>query len=350
MRRASWDPRIVVASFLDPLEPGGDRASALACLHSPDVDTADRRLPANEIDVLALITGASGFVGRHLRQHLESSGDEVVGTDRADGGPDLLDPEGLRALVGSVAPDVVYHLAGDADVGGSWNHPADTFRANAEGTLHLLEACRAAEVRRVIAISSADVYGVVTPGELPLTEQSELRPTSPYAASKVAAEYLCLQAWRGWGLGVVPVRAFNHVGPGQSPAFLAPAIASRIAEAEERGDDEITVGNVTPARDLTDVRDVVRAYRLLAVSGRPGIVYNVCSGSTLTVEEICRLLISAAKRPLRLVPDPSLQRPVDIPVLCGSHERLSTDTGWQPSIPVAQSLADLLDDCRRRRS
>ena len=183
----------------------------------------------------ALVTGASGFVGRHLIRHLEEAGDDVIGVDRETGGIDITDANAVTSLLERTRPTVVYHLAGWADVGGSWQHPVEAFRANAEGTLNVLSAATAAGVERVLAVSSADVYGIVTPDELPLTEDSPLRPASPYAASKVAADYLGLQAWLGRQLPVLRVRAFNHLGPGQTDKFVAPALASRIARAERDG-------------------------------------------------------------------------------------------------------------------
>lgn len=295
----------------------------------------------------ALITGAAGFVGPHLLRHLEACGDEVIATDRSTG-LDIGDPAHLLEVFGAESPQVVYHLAGDADVGGSWDHPLETFRANAEGTLNVLQAARSTGVSRVVSIGSADVYGKVTPDELPLTEQSELRPTSPYAASKIAADFLGLQAMLGYGLEVIRVRAFNHLGPGQSDRFVAPALALRIARAEVEGREEIPVGNLTPQRDLTDVRDVVRAYRLLALRGVGGEVYNVCSGTTLSIQELADLLVGMARRPVRLVPDPALQRPVDIPVLCGDSSKLRAATGWEPEIPIQTTLTDLMHDARAR--
>jgi GDP-4-dehydro-6-deoxy-D-mannose reductase len=296
----------------------------------------------------ALITGASGFVGRYLRDHLAACGDDVVGTDRADGGPDLLDAEGWNALVDDVRPDFVYHLAGDADVGGSWRHPRETFAANAVGTLNLLLACRDAGVGRVLNVGSADVYGRVPPDRLPITESHPLEPVSPYAASKIAADFLGLQATLGLGLEVVRVRAFNHIGPGQSDRFVAPAIATRIARNEVEGGDEVPVGDLTPRRDLTDVRDVVRAYRLLVEHGEPGEVYNVCSGEAVAIGELADQLLAMAARPMRLTTDPALLRPVDLPVLIGDCSKLADRTGWRPEIPIATTLKDLMDDCRAR--
>jgi len=210
----------------------------------------------------------------------------------------------------------------------------------------VLLACAAAGVRRVLSVGSADVYGVVTEAELPLTEDSPLRPASPYAASKVAADFLGLQAFLGQGLGVIRVRAFNHLGPGQTDRFVAPALAARIAANERDGGDSVTVGDLSPRRDFTDVRDVVRAYRLLVEHGAPGEVYNVCSGRDLSVQQLADHLLTLATRPMRLETDPALLRPVDIPVLRGDATKLHDATGWTPEIPIDQTLADLLDDKR----
>lgn len=295
----------------------------------------------------ALITGASGFVGPHLCAHLESEGDEAIPTDRTTGA-DIRDAAGIESLFAQHRPDVIYHLAGDSDVGGSWSRPLETFRSNAEGTLNVLTAARTVGVGRVIVIGSADVYGKVSPHELPLTESSELRPTSPYAASKVAADYLALQAWLGYGLEVVRVRAFNHLGPGQSDRFVAPAIALRVAHNERDGATTVPVGNLDAERDITDVRDVVRAYRLLAQRGAPGEVYNVCSGAAIRIGDLAERLVGMASIPMELSTDESLLRPVDIPVLCGDNTRLVEATGWSPSVTLEQTLADLMSDCRAR--
>jgi GDP-4-dehydro-6-deoxy-D-mannose reductase len=296
----------------------------------------------------ALVTGGRGFVGRHLVDHLHGCGDDVVVVDHADGGVDVTDPAQIREVVADVAPDAVYHLAGWADVGASWSDPAGALHLNAVGTLNVLEASRHAGVARVLSVASAEVYGVVQEDELPVRETAPLRPTSPYAASKVAAEALAQQAFLGHGLGVLRVRPFNHIGPGQSEHFLAPAIAGRVARAERDGDDTVAVGNLTPRRDLTDVRDVVRAYRLLVEQGEPGEVYNVCSGTDVAVQDVADALLARADRPLALEPDPALARPVDLPVLRGDPGRLRAATGWAPQIPLEQTLQDVLDDLRAR--
>lgn len=296
----------------------------------------------------ALVTGAEGFVGRHLTTHLEANGDTVVGVDRA-GGPDLLDAAGIRSLILDTAPDAVYHLGGYSDVGGSWSAPHDTFRVNADGTLNVLLASVEAKVGRVLVISSADVYGRVTLGELPLTEESPLRPVSPYAASKIAADYLALQAWLGYRLEVMRVRAFNHLGPGQTNRFVAPALAERIALNELEGREVVPVGNLTPRRDFTDVRDVVRAYRLLVEHGEPGEAYNVCTGTDLAISELADRLVAMAHRPMRLEEDQALQRPVDVPVLRGDYAKLHKATDWEPEIDIIEgTLRDILDEWRER--
>lgn len=295
----------------------------------------------------ALITGATGFVGPHLVAHLTSEGDHVTGIGHTDG-PDLLDGDAWNDLVGSAAPDVIYHLAGFSDVGASWKSPRTAFRLNAEGTMSVLEAARMNRVKRVVLVSSADVYGIASPASLPLTETAPIQPRSPYGASKQAAEALAQQYHRGWGLDVVVVRPFNHIGPGQSPNFFAPAIASKIASAELAGGGTVTHGDLSPERDFTDVRDVVRAYRLIATAGRSGATYNVCTGKAVAMSSILDDMIGAAMVPISTEPDPDLVRPVDLPVLRGSFEALRHDTGWEPSIELNETLADVLSDARHR--
>ena len=296
----------------------------------------------------ALVTGASGFVGPHLIAHLEAEGDDVVGVDRAHGGVDITDPDGVRSLLDEVRPEVVYHLAGWSDVGRSWDAPVECFRSNAQGTLNVLQASLGAGVDRVVLVGSADVYGLVGEADLPLSEDAPLRPVSPYGASKVAADFLGLQAHLGHGLGVIRARPFTHLGPGQTDRFVAAALAARIARNEVEGGDVVPVGNLTPRRDFTDVRDVVRAYRLLAAKGEPGEVYNVCTGRDVAVRDLAERFVGMATRPMRLETDPALERPVDLPVLRGDPSRIAGATGWEPRISLDQTLTDLLDDWRRR--
>jgi len=289
-------------------------------------------------------------VGRHLHAHLSDMGDDVFGCDREDGSVDIGVLDSVRQTMDRIRPEVVYHLAGWSDVGGSWSAPVEVFRANAEGTLNVLLASAEYSVQRVVAVSSADVYGIVNEDQLPITEDAPLRPVTPYAASKVAADYLALQAWLGSGLAVLRVRAFNHLGPGQTPKFVAPALAQRIARNELDGGTVVPVGNLSARRDFTDVRDVARAYRLLAERGAPGEAYNVCSGLDVSIQQLADRLLTMARQPMELKHDPDLERPVDVPVLRGDASRVRAATGWAPEIPLEQTLADLLDDMRTRVS
>ena len=296
--------------------------------------------------VRALVTGSLGFAGTHLTAHLRACGDDVTGVDRDDA--DLTDPAAADRVLRAHEPEVVYHLAGAADVARSWRDPVGTWEANASATLYLLEAARAHGVRRVLVVSSADVYGTVTEDELPLDEDSPVRPTSPYAASKLAAEQVARQAWLGHGLETIRVRAFNHIGPGQSPSFVAPALAGAIARNEVSGETEIPTGDLSPRRDFTDVRDVARAYRGLMVSGEPGDVYCVCSGEALAIRELADRLLAMTDSPMELVTDPSRHRPVDIPVLRGDSTKLRAATGWTPEHSIDDTLRDLLEESRTR--
>jgi GDP-4-dehydro-6-deoxy-D-mannose reductase len=295
----------------------------------------------------AFITGASGFAGPHLIAHLRACGDDVVASDRRGPSPlDILDRDAVHERLQRERPDVVYHLAAFTQVGESWNQPDRVLRINVEGTLHVLDAARAAGVARVVVIGSAEEYGLVSEADLPIDEETALRPNTPYGASKVAASYLALQAWLGSGLETVRVRPFNHTGPGQLPNFLVPALAHRIVDAERTGRDEIVVGNLDPVRDINDVRDIVRAYRMIATDGAPGDVYNICSGTGVSVAEIAELLIARAARPVRLVQDPALVRPVETPRLVGDASKLHAATGWKPEYSLGQTLTDVLDAAR----
>jgi GDP-4-dehydro-6-deoxy-D-mannose reductase len=292
----------------------------------------------------ALLTGGTGFVGTWLAGHLRDMGDEVAILPEEI---DITDVPSVVAHLREAEPEVVYHLAALTHVGRSWESPEETFRVNAVGTLDLLEAVRACVgTARVVIISSAEVYGNGD-GSV-LSEDAPLRPVNPYAASKVAAEFLGVQAYLGRGLDVVRARPFNHVGPGQADTFVVSALARRIVEAERSGQSEISVGNLEAARDFTDVRDVVRAYRLLALHGAPGGVYNVCSGSATSIFSLLNELIGLAHCSLSTVEDPSLFRPLDVPVLVGDCAALRALTGWHPEIPRASTLEDVLADWRLR--
>ena len=292
----------------------------------------------------ALITGGGGFVGHHLSALLERSGDEV---EICDLETDITDLDSISARIEDVQPDAIYHLAALAHVGDSWLDPSKVLTVNVVGTGNVLAAARRhVPDATVLTISSAEVYGIVTPDELPLSETSQVRPASPYAASKAAAEQVALQAARGFGQRVLVARPFNHVGPGQAPAFAVPALAKRIVDAQAAGATTLTVGTLTTRRDFTDVRDVVVAYRLLVEKGAAGEVYNVASGVDVSIAEIAESLLTLAGADLEFVEDPALIRPVDVPVLRGDAGRLREATGWSPSIPLETTLADVLESFR----
>jgi GDP-4-dehydro-6-deoxy-D-mannose reductase len=296
------------------------------------------------------VTGSSGFVGSHLVPYLRSHGDDVVTIDRTGTPPvDVTDGAEVREVLRAARPDAVYHLAALSHVGQSWDAPETVFRINAVGAVNVLRACIDAGVERVLVAGSADVYGVVGPEDLPLTEESPIRPVTPYGASKAAADVLALQAFLGDGLGTLRVRAFNHTGPGQSVSMLVPGLARRIADAERVAGSKVSVGRADVVRDICDVRDVVRAYRLLVEYGTAGDAYNVCSGRGVSVRDVADAMLAMSEAPLELVVDPDLVRPVDVPRLVGDPARLRAATGWEPQIPLEQTLRDVLGAARAER-
>jgi GDP-4-dehydro-6-deoxy-D-mannose reductase len=295
--------------------------------------------------VKAFVTGAGGFVGPYLVGHLGDCGDDVVETDTE---LDVTDAEGFRKGLLAIRPEVVYHLAAASHVGTSWSAPVDVLRVNAEGTLNVLLASIEAGVERVLIVGSAEEYGRVSSDALPIAETTPLRPVSPYGASKAAAEMLASHAFHGRGLPVVSVRSFNHLGPGQSDALVASSIAKQVADAERAGGGVVRTGDLSPRRDFTDVRDVVRAYRLLVERGEPGEAYNVCSGRDVAIQDIADLLAAACSVPVTFELDESRLRPVDVPVVRGDNAKLRAATGWTPDIPLDRTLADILDWWRRQ--
>ena len=289
----------------------------------------------------ALITGGQGFVGQHLERHLRDQGDDVVILDMET---DVAKAEVVSQAILQAAPDAIYHLAALSHVGDSWNDPSQVLSVNVIGTANVLAAARQCD-RDVttLVVSSAEVYGIVQPDDLPLTESSSVAPASPYAASKAAAEQVALQAVRGFGQKVIVVRPFNHIGPGQAPVFAVPALSKRIVDAARTGDQDLSVGTLTTRRDFTDVRDVVRAYRLLIEHGASGEIYNICSGTDESIAEIVAMLLEIVGLNLNLVSDQSLIRPVDVPVLRGECSKVFATTGWKSEISLHHTLVDVVE-------
>jgi GDP-4-dehydro-6-deoxy-D-mannose reductase len=306
-----------------------------------------------------LVTGASGFAGSHLLDLLATTDARLIawshrgGHHKPQGAPgiwhavDILDAGGVDRAVGETSPDLVYHLAGDAQSGGSWDRLGATFAVNVRGTHHLLAAvARHAPSARVVVTGSALVYKAE---DHPIGEDSELKPASPYAVSKLAQETLALRAASLDRLDIVVARPFNHVGPRQSPAFIAASVARQLALIEAgRTEPHLRVGNLDAERDLTDVRDTVRAYQAMAVRGHGGAAYNVCKGEGLRMKTLVQALVDRTKVPVEITIDPARFRPVDVPRLVGDNSRLRSETGWVPLIPLDHTLDDLLDYWRER--
>ena len=286
-----------------------------------------------------LVTGARGFAGSHLVEELIRSGAEVLAWDRVD--VDLLDAPALSAAIARARPVAICHCAGAPHVAQSWADTAAVLDTNVMATAHLLDAVRDLVPEcRVLNIGSSTVYREAAE---PLTEQHPTGPASPYAVSKLAQEMVATSAHRDDGLNVVQTRSFNHTGPRQQPAFAAPAFARQLALIEAgQLDPVIRVGNLSARRDLSDVRDVVRAYRLILERGRPGAIYNVCSGTANTIRAIVDGLCARSAVSVHIEEDPALYRPNDTPLVVGSHATLTTDTGWEPSISFDRMLDDLL--------
>jgi GDP-4-dehydro-6-deoxy-D-mannose reductase len=301
--------------------------------------------------VRVLITGASGLAGGWLARACRDGGDQVLGLSRSGAAPDgcegvaldLTDGPGVRSLVASWAPEVVYHLAALSSVGRSWEEPGRTLAANVSGAVELLEAVRAHAIdARVVWVSSGEVYG--SSAALPIGEDSVPAPESPYAVSKLAAEQLAAVYAAAHDLRVVVARPFSHAGPGQRPIFLMANLCRQAALGRRDGVARlrITTGNPDTRRDFTDVRDVVRAYRLLAASSRSGI-FNVCSGASVSAaEQVATLAQLIAPIEVNHVIDPSLVRASEITELRGDPSRLTAITGWTPQIPFAHTMADTL--------
>jgi GDP-4-dehydro-6-deoxy-D-mannose reductase len=284
-----------------------------------------------------LVTGASGFVGTHL---LELLGDEAVPTEA-----DVTDPEAVARAVRETEARAVIHLAALSSVGDSWEAPSRTWEVNALGTVNVLEAVRRHRPdARVLVVSSEQVYG--RPAQLPTPESTPVAPVSPYAASKAAAEVACTQAAES-GLDVVVVRPFQHEGPGRDERFAVGSWSRQLAELELAGGGALRVGNLEVERDITDVRDVCRAYRLLLEPSVAAGVYNVATGKTVRLSRVVALLVGLAGVPVTVEQDPSRLRPADIPVLCGDSSKLRGATGWEPQIPLEQTLSDTLEAARR---
>lgn len=354
----------------------------------------------------ALVTGSRGFVGGYLVRELASAGYEVIETDileapgpaaggraravgvaardaaavrgRAapgDSGPargsaayeacDLLDAAAVRDLIARRRPGFVFHLAAQSSAARSLEDPRGTLETNIFGALNLFEAARAAAGRgekdaagggwgetssiRILSVGSSEEYGARSEAEMPLSEGSPIDPASPYAVSKAAQGMLARQYAAAFGLDVVVTRSFSHTGPGQTDRFVLPAFARQCAEIKAGlCEPVVRVGNLAVTRDFTDIRDVVRAYRMLAEKGAAGEVYNVCSGRGLKLGDALDYFLRRSGARVSVERDPRLMRPADIPVLLGDSTKLRRRCGWEPTVGTEQMLGDLFDFWEQR--
>ena len=291
-----------------------------------------------------LVTGARGFAGRYLVELLANAGEHVTGWGRDD--VDLLDKAAVERGIAALRPSAIYHCAGVSHVGNSFANARETLEANVLGTHHILDALRRARLTCKILIPSSSL--VYRYSDAPLTEGDSLMPTSPYAVSKLAQELLGRRSTQEDGQLVFIARSFNHTGPRQHHSFAAPGFARQIALIEAgRMPPEISVGNLEASRDLHDVRDTVRAYRAIVEQGRPGEVYNVCSGTAFKIRDVLDRLAAMSRVPATVRIDPSRYRENDNPVLVGSPAKIGRDVGWTPAIPLEKTLVDLLDYWRQ---
>ena len=311
---------------------------------------------------LPLVTGATGFAGSHLVDHLLEREPAIAAWSNPRGmavsasnpkvtwdAVDLLDREAVRDAVARLQPSVVYHCAGAADVGTSWGDPVTPLRVNALGTHHLLEAVRlAASNSTVVVVGSATIYRASAD---PLDEESPIGPSSPYGVSKLAQEMIAARigAFPVAPFPVVLARPFNHAGPRQSPAFVTSSFARQIADIEAGiAPPVLSVGNLDARRDITDVRDTVRAYRLLAERGRPCRPYNICSGRACRIGDLLEMMLAQARTQIQVSSDPTRLRPSDQPLILGDPSRTRTEVGWHATIPIEDTLKDLLAYWRHR--
>lgn len=306
----------------------------------------------------AFVTGIYGFVGRHLARRLFDSGHDVAGfalkQDVQEGvfppkiqvtEGDLCDFDRLSWTIRRHSPDVVFHLAALSSVKLSFENPGQTFAVNVIGTLNLLEAvARLKRQAKVLLVSSSEIYGQLGPNDVPVRETAPLAPVNPYGVSKAACDMLGYQYFKAYKMPVYRVRAFSHCGPAQGTQAVLSDWAFQTAKIElGLAAPQIKVGNLNVTRDYTDVKDTIEAYLAVVERGVPGEAYNVCSGVGYRLEELLRTIISFSSKKIMISEDPSRLRPVDIPILIGSSEKLTKDTGWRPSVDIKVTLKEMYE-------
>ena len=307
------------------------------------------------------ITGITGFAGSFLAEHLIQAGDyKISGTYLTDDSlknlsfvsnkiqlhkVDLQNYRDLAEIVLSEKPDLVFHLAALTAPGESFENPSEFITNNISIQVNILEAIRAAKISpRTLIVSSAEVYGNVSASNLPIDEETPLRPVNPYAVSKLTQDFLGLQYFLTYKLPIVRVRPFNHIGPRQSPSFVVASFAKRIAEIEKgKSEPTLKVGNLSSKRDFTDVRDTVEGYAQIIEKGQEGEVYNIGSGRSIQIEALLDKLLSFSTSKITVEVDQTLIRPVDVPDLVCDNTKIRNATGWEPKISIDQTLRETLD-------
>ena len=313
-----------------------------------------------------LITGITGFVGSHMAEYALARGAQVFGSTRWRSKTeniehlrskvtfiesDLRDLSSVRALLEISVPDYVVHLAAQSFVGVSWHAPAETLTTNIISQVNLLEALRGLKMSpRFLAAGSSEEYGLVLEGELPIKETNPLRPLSPYAVSKVTQDMMAYQYFKSYGLPIVRTRAFNHEGPRRGDVFVTSNFARQVAEIEAGMREPVVyVGDLTPRRDYSDVRDIVRGYWLLLERGEPGEVYNLCSGRSWSIQQVLDFVLNLSTvKGIMVKTDPARLRPSDVMILEGDPTKMHKATGWKVEIPFERTLTELLDYWRQR--
>ena len=303
----------------------------------------------------ALIIGASGFVGGYLAEHLSRDlgwsvaftklmHESISDTIHAVHDVDILDKSAVRQVLEIERPEYVFHLAAQSSVADSWKNPALTVDVNIKGSLNVLDTVRELESGlRVVLVGSGEEYGHVQPGELPVSENNFIRPGNIYAATKACQNMIGKIYAQAYGLYVIMTRAFNHIGPGQSETFVVSDFCKQVAEIEKGlRPPVINVGNLAARRDFSDVRDVVRAYGILAQRGESGETYNIGSGNAVSIREILDEILSLSSVVITVNEDPAKFRPIDVPLIMANINKLRQDTDWRPTISLGKSLKDTL--------
>ena len=313
-----------------------------------------------------LITGITGFVGSHMAEYALAMGAQVFGSTRWRSKTenvehlrstvtfiesDLRDLSSVRVLLETSVPDYIVHLAAQSFVGVSWHAPAETLTTNIISQVNMLEALRGLKMSpRFLAVGSSEEYGLVLEDELPIRETNPLRPLSPYAVSKVTQDLMAYQYFKSYGLPIIRTRAFNHEGPRRGDVFVTSNFARQVAEIEAGLREPVVyVGDLTPRRDYSDVRDIVRGYWLLLERGEPGEVYNLCSGRSWSIQQVLDFVLNLSTvKGITVETDPARLRPSDVMILEGDPTKMHEATGWKTEIPFERTLTELLDYWRQR--